>query len=161
MDMIGERMARAFLGSEKGTQIAPLSGGIREATASAGPILRSVELGSDLVQIRVGDKSATVSASAFRALLAALELLSRGHGVRIDPIDEELTTEEAARLAGVSRPHLVGLLEKGEIQFRKVGSRRRIRASDLMAYLELRDRRSKEARSQLDKFAIALRSLLR
>ena len=154
-------MARTFSGSEKGAQIPPLSGGIREATASAGPILRSVQVSSDLVEIRVGGQSAIVSSSAFQALLAVLELLTRGHGVRIDPMDEELTTEEAARLAGVSRPHLVGLLEKGEIPFRKVGSRRRVRASDLTAYLELRDRQRKEARSQLDKFAMAFRALLR
>jgi excisionase family DNA binding protein len=113
------------------------------------------------VEIRVGDHSASVPASAFQGFLRVLELLASGHGVRIDPMDEELTTEEAARLVGVSRPHLVGLLEKGEIPFRKVGSRRRIRASDLAAYLEVRNRRRREGRAELDKFATALRSLLR
>jgi excisionase family DNA binding protein len=154
-------MARTFSGSEKGTQIAPVGAGLQELTKSAGLTLRSVQVSSDLVEVRVGDHSATVPSSAFRALLQVLDLLGRGHGVRIDPMDEELTTEEAARLAGVSRPHLVGLLEKGEIPFRKVGSRRQIRASDLAAYLELRDRRRKEARVELDKFARALRSLPR
>jgi len=153
-------MERTFSCSEKGTQIAPLSGGLQELSVTAGLTLRSIQLSSDLVDIRVGDHSTTVPSSAFRGLLQILDLLARGHGVRIDPMDEELTTEEAARLAGVSRPHLVGLLENGEIPFRKVGSRRRIRASDLTAYLELRDRQRKEARSQLDKFAIALRRLL-
>ena len=154
-------MARAFSGAEKGTQIKPLSGGLRELAVSAGLTLRSVPLTPDLVEIRVGDHRATVPASAFQGFLEVLQLLASGHGVRIDPIEEELTTEEAARLAGVSRPHLVGLLEKGKIPFRKVGSRRRIRASDLATYLELRERRRKEGRVELDKFAKVLRSLLR
>jgi excisionase family DNA binding protein len=154
-------MARTFTGAEKGTQIKPLSGGLRELATSAGLTLRSIPLTTDLVEIRVGDGGATVPASAFQGFLEVLELLPSGHGVRIDPIEEELTTEEAARLAGVSRPHLVGLLEKGEVPFRKVGSRRRIRASDLAAYLELRERRRKEGRVELDKFAKAFRAFFR
>jgi excisionase family DNA binding protein len=155
-------MARTFTGAEKGTQIKPLSGGLRELATSAGLTLRSIPLPpDDLVEIRVGDCGATVPASAFQGFLEVLDLLASGHGVRIDPIEEELTTEEAARLAGVSRPHLVGLLEKGEIPFRKVGSRRRIRASDLAAYLELRQRRRKEGRVELDKFAKAFRAFFR
>ena len=154
-------MARTFSGAEKGTQIAPLSAGLQDLSKSIGLTLRSIPVSSDLVEIRVGDHSASVPASAFQGFLRVLELLASGHGVRIDPMDEELTTEEAARLVGVSRPHLVGLLEKGEIPFRKVGSRRRIRASDLAAYMEVRDRRRREGRAELDKFATALRSLLR
>ena len=153
-------MARTFTGSDKGTQIAPLSGGLQELSVTAKLTLRSVQVSSDLVEIRVGDQGATVPSSAFNALLKVMELLGRGYGVRIEPMDEELTTEEAARQAGVSRPYLVRLLEKGEIPFRKVGSRRRIRASDLTTYLERRDRDRKEAATKLDEFARALRALI-
>ena len=49
--------------------------------------------------------------------------------------DAELSTSEAARLAGVSRQHLVDLCERGELPHRKVGTHRRIRAEDLARHL--------------------------
>jgi len=46
----------------------------------------------------------------------------------------ELTTYEAARVLKVSHAFLIGLLDKGEVPFRKDGPRRRIRYGDLMAH---------------------------
>jgi excisionase family DNA binding protein len=37
-------------------------------------------------------------------------------------------------MLGCSRPHLVSLLEKGEIEFTKVGKHRRLRYEDVMSY---------------------------
>jgi len=50
-----------------------------------------------------------------------------------------LTTNEAARVLKVSHPFLNGLLEKGDVPFRKDGTRRRIRYGDLMAYKQKTD----------------------
>jgi excisionase family DNA binding protein len=45
-----------------------------------------------------------------------------------------MTTQAAAELLGCSRPHLIKLLEQGEIQFTKVGKHRRIRYEDIIKY---------------------------
>jgi excisionase family DNA binding protein len=125
---------------------------------SAVRALGSLQPNSDTVEIRVGERSAIIPTPVFHALLKVLQLLSIDRGVCIDPVDDEVTTEMAARRLGVSRPHLVNLLEKGEIPYRKVGSRRRIHASDLSAYLEAREAHTQEASRRLDKLLAEMRS---
>jgi len=72
------------------------------------------------------------------------------------PVHAELTTQEAADLLNVSRPHLVKLLEDGALPFHRTGKHRRIRFADLMQYKETRDRASEDAMAELAKQAQAL-----
>lgn len=65
---------------------------------------------------------------------AILSELAQGHTVALSPMDHEISTQKAADLLNVSRPYPIKLLGSGVIPFRKVGSHRRIRVADLLAY---------------------------
>jgi excisionase family DNA binding protein len=91
--------------------------------------------------------------SALRLLVDILAELADGNAVKVVPVHAELTTQEAADLLNVSRPHLVKLLEEGELRFHKTGKHRRVRFADLMKFKTERDRASENAMADLAKQA--------
>ncbi|MFN3581832.1 MAG: helix-turn-helix domain-containing protein [Pseudomonas sp.] len=86
---------------------------------------------------------------ALRLLGDILSELALGNAVQIVPIHAELTTQEAADLLNVSRPHLVKLLDAGELPHTKIGSHRRVKFADLMVYKAQRDQTSRAALNEL------------
>ncbi len=72
-------------------------------------------------------------------LLIILKNLQAGKAVSIVLEHQQITTQRAANIIGVSRPFLVGLLEGGEIPYHMVGSHRRVYLRDLLDYKRRRD----------------------
>jgi excisionase family DNA binding protein len=91
----------------------------------------------------------TLPPRVFDILARVVEEMARGNVVSIVPVHHELTTQEAADLLNVSRPHVVKLLENGEIPFHLVGTHRRVRFYDVMAYREKRTARRRTALREL------------
>ena len=98
----------------------------------------------------------SIPTSALRLLLDVLTEIGQGNAVSIIPIHAELTTQEAADVLNVSRPFLVQLLEKGDIPFHKIGTHRRVRYQDVIAYKERIDA---ERRKALDELAAQAQEL--
>ncbi|WP_077048232.1 helix-turn-helix domain-containing protein [Pseudomonas sp. KK4] len=96
--------------------------------------------------------------SALRLLADILAELAAGNAVKVVPVHAELTTQEAADLLNVSRPHLIKLLESGDLSYHKTGKHRRVRFADLMDYKNQRDAASEQAMMLLAEQAQALRT---
>lgn len=63
--------------------------------------------------------------------------------------NEALTTQTAADLLGMSRPHMVRLLDAGRIPFHRVGTHRRILFKDLRVFQAERDKARRETLREL------------
>ncbi len=63
-----------------------------------------------------------------------LDRLAAGERAQLVSAEAELTSSQAAELLGISRTYLVRLVDEGRIPVRMVGTHRRLRAADVLAY---------------------------
>jgi excisionase family DNA binding protein len=92
-----------------------------------------------IVEVRIDTPMATKAlfpVGLLRRYLEAQEV--DGRELLVFDSDEEVSSEVAARMLGVSRPFLNELLELEAIPYRRVGNQRRIRVLDLHEYNERR-----------------------
>jgi excisionase family DNA binding protein len=75
-----------------------------------------------------------VPPSASALIRALLKELADGKAVAVVADDAEITTQQAADLLHVSRPFVVGMVEKGMLPARNVGKQRRLLLKDVLAY---------------------------
>jgi excisionase family DNA binding protein len=101
------------------------------------------------VEVEEGDGELLLPRAAVELFAQILAFMAAGRGVSVVPADAELTTQQAADLLNVSRPYLIGLLDTDAIEYRKVGSHRRIKASSLLEYMRDDDRRRRLAADEL------------
>jgi len=99
---------------------------------------------------REGDgEEIEIPRTVFNVLMKVLSVMSEGKPFTLIPMDEELTTQQAADILNVSRPYLNKVLDLGEIPHRRVGRNRRIKFSDLLEYKKQQERSSKDALQEL------------
>lgn len=76
----------------------------------------------------------TIPLKALHLLNSIISNMAQGKSIALMPTDAEVSTQQAAEILNVSRPHVIKLLEKGEIPHKKVGSHRRILLQDILKY---------------------------
>lgn len=100
----------------------------------------------------VGPDGASIElpASIHDLLVTIVDILKAGDGVSIIPLHAELTTAQAAELLNISRPHLIKQIEAGALPHHMVGTHRRLKLADVLAY---RDQLDAQANQALDAMA--------
>ncbi|MCV2220783.1 DNA-binding protein [Pseudomonas sp. CFBP13508] len=141
----------------------PVEREVKAAIAGQRALTAFLASGFETQRIQIFDEqneahSVELPTSALRLLSDILAALAQGNAVKVVPIHAELTTQEAADLLNVSRPHMIKLLERGEISYHKTGKHRRVRFADLMEYKTRRDTASEQAMMLLAEQAQALRT---
>lgn len=107
---------------------------------------------------RIGDAARLVGADGTAielpdgihgVLVSIVEHLKAGNGITVIPMHADLTTVEAAELLNVSRPFLIKQLEAGALPYRMVGTHRRMRLADVLAYRDRMDDQAEQALAAL------------
>ena len=93
------------------------------------------------------DEPIVLPASAFAALRLVVHSLAEGRTMTLVPHGKDLTTQEVADILHVSRPHVIKLLDRGDMPFERTsGGHRRVRIEDV---LEFRSARAMKRREHL------------
>ncbi len=78
-----------------------------------------------------------------------LEAAAEGERALVLRTPDDLTTEQAAAVLGVSRPTVVRLIEAGKLPARMVGTHRRLALGDVVRYRDASVRRRAEALDEM------------
>jgi excisionase family DNA binding protein len=106
----------------------------KESYLALSATLESLHSANPQIEIEETEEKIKIPLKALKLLATILKATSQGKPISIVPIATEMTTQAASELLGCSRPHLISLLETGEIPFIKVGKHRRIKYEDVVQY---------------------------
>lgn len=121
---------------------------VEERAAVEGLVARAKSAG--LVRIQVGKGAPILVPKALHAqIFAVLRLAAEGMPASVGGVTSTLTTQQVAERLGVSRPHVVSLIESGKLVGTKVGTHRRVSLKDLEAYQAFEASRRSKALTSL------------
>lgn len=117
-----------------------------EDVAGASEVLTRIDalLGTERRGQLVGPDGDSVElpASVLEGLRRVAAAIAAGQAVMVAPRDMMLTTQQAAEILHVSRPHLIKLLDQGDLPYTRTSNdpaaHRRVLLRDVMSYREQR-----------------------
>lgn len=115
--------------------------------------IKRADTPEDVHHIVVDGAEVTVSGNVLDAILDVLARFANQDAVVVGSSDSLLTTSRAAELAGVSRPYLCQLIDRGELAAEYVGTHRKIRLDALTTYLLQRRQGRREALNNVARIA--------
>lgn len=126
----------------------------KDAANQLRQILASRQADGEETRLKIATELGKTSDIVLSPMLSALLMdvlrhVGRGDAVTLVPVGQMLTTQQAADILNVSRPFLIGLLERGDIEHHHVGRHRRVRAEHLFEYKRKRDEMRSKALSDL------------
>ncbi|HEX3828568.1 MAG TPA: helix-turn-helix domain-containing protein [Sporichthyaceae bacterium] len=101
------------------------------------------------VSLSLGEESVPLPLELQELLTVVVRAMRRGQGVTLAPVGQQLTTQQAADLLGISRPTLVKLLDEGRLPFETPGRHRRLRLNDVLLYQQQRSSQRRELLREL------------
>ena len=115
-----------------------------ESYTALSSILSNLSKEDTEIEIEENNDRIKIPLKALKLLGEILKSMGEGTPISIVPIATEVTTQKAAEILGCSRPHIVKLLEQGEIDFTLVGRHRRILFEDVIKYKnEMKEKQKK------------------
>ena len=102
--------------------------------AALAAALMNIKEAETEIEIEETQDKIVIPSRALQLLGDILKAMSEGKPISVVPVATEVTTQKAAEILGCSRPHLVKLLEEGEMEFVKVGKHRRIMFEDVVKF---------------------------
>lgn len=125
------------------------------ASESARLFSASIRPTDGAIHVRIEEPDApnqaiAVPVAAFALFVSMLDSMAKGKAVHVVEHDAEVTTGEMAKLLNVSAPYAAKMLDEGTIPSRRVGTHRRARLADVLAY---RDGQYKARKAVLDHMA--------
>ncbi|WP_343714032.1 excisionase family DNA-binding protein [Inquilinus sp.] len=109
----------------------------KEAARKLGPIAKENQnIKIAITGVEGGNVIVPLPARAVVLISELLSAMAKRVPFSVIPHDAEFTTQETADFLNVSRPYVVGLIDKGTLPARLVGRHRRVKFSDILTYEE-------------------------
>jgi excisionase family DNA binding protein len=111
-------------------------------TRDAEALHRALDAGGSEVRVSLSRETAEL-------VSRLIDARARGQEIVVTRGDAEVTPTEAAALLGMSRPQVRKLMDRGLLEFRKVGTHHRVRVSSVRAFLDQERGRRRGALAEL------------
>ena len=115
-----------------------------ESYGALAAVIKQLHSEQPEIEIEETGEKIKIPISALQFLGDILKAMGQGKLISLVPIATEVTTQAAAEMLGCSRPHVIKLLEEGQIAFTKVGKHRRIKFEDIMKYKKYMKEKQKQ-----------------